>query len=184
MEEEKTPTTLLNHAIRWSLIIGLISGVLSLLLYAVDYTLLADWKVGIFSLIIFIGLTVYAGINYRNEVGPYLAFGKAYQHGFIVFALSGLISTVVNLLLFQVIDTELAGKVTEAALENTAAMMANFGAQEDQIDKTLEETRKSMAAGYTVFGQIKSYGIMLIVSAVLALITGLIVRKSEPVLDK
>lgn len=184
MEEEKAPTTLMNHAIRWGLIVGLISGVLSLLYYAIDYSLMADWKVGLFSMAIYIGFTIYAGINFRNETGPYLSFGKAYQHGFLVFAISGLIATVVGILLFQVIDTELGGKVTEVALEKTEEMMNNFGAPQGQIDQAMEDTRKRMEDQYTILGQLKGYGIILIVSAVLALITGLIVRKSEPVLDK
>lgn len=184
MEEEKSPTTLLNHSIRWGLIVGLVSGVLSLLYYAIDYALMADWKVGLFSMAIYIGFTIYAGINFRNETGPYLSFGKAYQHGFIVFAVSGFIATLVGILLFQVIDTELAGKVTEVALEKTEEMMNNFGAPQSQIDQAMIDTKERMENQYTILGQLKGYGIILIVSAVLALITGLIVRKSEPVLDK
>lgn len=183
-QSESTPTTLFNHSLRWGLIVGLISGILSFILYAVDYSLLADWKVGLFLLAIYIGLTIYAGISYRKETGPYLSFGKAYQHGLIIFICSGLIATVFNILLFQVIDPDLGGKVTEVAIENTAEMMNNFGAPPDQIDKALDDTRERMTNQYTLLGQIKGYGYIIIVSAVFALITGLIVRKPEPVFDK
>lgn len=181
---ENTPPTLFNHALRWGLIVGLISGLLSFVLYAVDYSLLADWKVGLFLFALYIGLTIYAGISYRKESGPYLSFGKAYQHGFIVFACSGLLATIFNIVLFQIIDSELAGKVTEVAIENTTSMMSNFGAPQDKIDEAIDDTRERMANQYTLIGQLKGYGIILIVSAVFALITGLIVRKSEPVFDK
>ncbi|MFZ1805909.1 MAG: DUF4199 domain-containing protein [Cyclobacteriaceae bacterium] len=183
-QEDNVPPTLLNHSLRWALIVGLTSGILSLVFYAVDYSLLADWKVGLSFFAIYIGLTIYAGISYRKESGPYLPFGKAYQHGFVIFAVSGLIATVFNILLFQVIDSDLGGKVTEVAIENTAEMMNNFGAPPDQIDKAIDDTRERMADQYTLIGQLKGYGFMVIVSAVLALITGLIVRKSEPVFDK
>jgi hypothetical protein len=43
---------------------------------------------------LFIGLTIYAGINYRNEIGGFLPYGKAFQHGFVLMAVSGLISTI------------------------------------------------------------------------------------------
>ncbi|MEZ4947379.1 MAG: DUF4199 domain-containing protein [Cyclobacteriaceae bacterium] len=183
-QEDTIPPTLFQHALRWGLIVGLTSGILSLLLYAVDYSLLADWKVGLSLFAIYIGLTIYSGISYRKESGPYLPFGKAYQHGFLIFVVSGLIATVFNILLFQVIDSELGGKVTEVAIEKTAEMMSNFGAPPDQIDKALEDTRERMTNQYTLMGQLKGYGFIIIVSAVLALITGLIVRKSEPVFDK
>lgn len=178
------PQVLLNHALRWGLIVGLTSGILSLLLYTVDYSLLADWKVGLSMFALYIGLTIYAGIQFRKETGPYLSFGKAFQYGFIVFACSGLLATAFNILLFQVIDTDLAGKVTEVAVEKTAEMMNNFGAPADQIDKAIDDTRDRMTKQYTMAGQLKGYGIIVIVSAVFALITGLIVRKSEPVFDK
>lgn len=184
IQEDNVPPTLLNHALRWGLIVGLTSGILSLLLYAVDYTLLADWKVGLMLFAIYIGLTIYAGINFRKESGPYLSFGKAFQHGFIIFACSGLIATAFSILLFQVIDADLGGKVTEAAVEKTAEMMNNFGAPADQIDKAIDDTRERMANQYTLSGQLKGYGFIVIVSGVLALITGLIVRKQEPVFDK
>ena len=63
-------------------------------------------------------------------------------------------------------------------------MMNNFGAPQDQIDKAIDDTRERMANQYTLIGQFKGYGFIIIVSAILALITGLIVRKSEPVFDK
>ncbi|MBX2911041.1 MAG: DUF4199 domain-containing protein [Cyclobacteriaceae bacterium] len=183
-QPENAPPTLRNHALRWGLIVGLTSAILSLLLYVVDYSLMADWKVGLSLLAIYIGLTIYAGMGYRKESGPYLSFGKAYQHGFIVFACSGLIATLFNIMLFQVIDTDLGGKVTEVAVENTATMMANFGAPPDKIDEALEDTRERMTNQYTLMGQVKGYAFILIVSAVFALVTGLIVRKPEPVFDK
>ncbi|HRG80683.1 MAG TPA: DUF4199 domain-containing protein, partial [Cyclobacteriaceae bacterium] len=67
--EEKETTSLFQHALKWGLIVGGISIALSIVSYAVDYSLLANWKFGIFMFAMFIGLAIYAGIGYRNEIG-------------------------------------------------------------------------------------------------------------------
>lgn len=183
MEQENNSSapTLLNHGIKWGAILGAISITLVVIWYVIDYTLMADWKVGIFSLLIYIGFTIYAGINFRGETGGYISFGKAFQHGFLIFAVSGLIASVFNLLLYTVIDPELPAKLTEAVLEKTAAMMEGFGAPEDQIDKAMEDARSRTENQYTPSGIAMGYGYLLIMSAIFSLITGLVVRKNEPI---
>ncbi|MFZ5973285.1 MAG: DUF4199 domain-containing protein [Bacteroidota bacterium] len=176
---EATPT-LLSHALRWGAMLGIISIALTIIWYVVDYTLMADWKVGIFSLVIYIAFTAYAGINYRGEIGGYISFGKAFQHGFLVFAISGLLATFFTLLLYTVIDPELPAKLTEATLEKTAEMMEGFGAPQDAIDKAMDDARERSESQYSVTGSFTGYGFMLIMSAIFSLITGLVVRKNEP----
>ena len=67
IQENNVPPMLLNHALRWGLIVGLTSGILSLLLYAVDYSLLADWKVGLLLFAIYIGLTINSCVDYGAD---------------------------------------------------------------------------------------------------------------------
>ena len=84
MEETTTPqVSFLQHAAKWGSILGGVSIVLTVIAYAADYTILADWKFGIFVLVLLLGATIYAGINYRNEIGGFVSYGKAFQHGFV-----------------------------------------------------------------------------------------------------
>jgi hypothetical protein len=80
-----------------------------------------------------------------------------------------------------VIDTELPQKLTDASIENTRAMMENFGAPEDAIDEALVKAEESSKEQFTIVGQLKGYFYILIFSAIMALISALIVRKNEPV---
>jgi hypothetical protein len=181
MEETATPqVSLMQHAAKWGLILGGVSIVLTIIAYAADYTILADWKFGIFVLLLLLGATIYAGINYRGQIGGFLPYGKAFQHGFILLAVSGLISTAFMILLYTVIDTELPAKLTEVTIENTEKMMANFGMPEDQMDKALEDARKRSEGQFSGLGSIKSYGFGLIFYAVISLITSIFVRKNQP----
>jgi hypothetical protein len=181
MEEPKEQPTLLKDALRWGLIVGAVSIVLSILLYAIDYTLMVQLKVLFISLAIYLGLTIYGGIGYRKSIGGFISFGKAFQHGFLILAISALVATLFNLVMYSAIDTELPRKLTDATVENTRAMMENFGAPEDKIDETIQKTEESTMAQFTPVGQLKGYFYILIFSAVMALISSLIVRKNRPV---
>jgi hypothetical protein len=174
------PTPLYKHAARWGLIAGVINIVLFIVYYVVDLGLMVDWKVGIFTMVLYIGFAIYAGITYRGEIGGYMAYGKAFQHGFILFAVSALLSSVFNILLYNVIDPELPAKLTDVTIEKTEQMMRGFGLDEAALEKAMEDTRGRMEGQFTIVGTIKSYGIFMVVAAVLALITSLFVRKNEP----
>lgn len=182
MEDNSTPApTLMQHAIRWGLITAAVSIIYTMLLYVVDYTLMVQLKFLFLALAVYLGITIYAGIDYRKSIGGFLAYGKAWQHGFMILALSGLIASIFSLLLYNVIDTELPQKLTDASMENTRAMMEGFGAPEDSIDEAMEKAKESTAKQFTVGGIAMGYIYIAIFSAIMALISAIFVRKNQPV---
>lgn len=180
MKENTTTPTLVNHGARWGAILAGVTIVLVMLLYAIDYTLMAGFTFIIMATLLGIGMVIYAGINYRNQIGGYLPFGKAYLHGLLVFAVAGLISTAFNFLLYFVIDPDLANNMTEAIISNTENTMENWGAPQESIDQTIEKMREDMPQNFTALGLIKGYFTGLIWYIILSLITGLIVKKNQP----
>lgn len=179
--DELTAPGLQQNAIKHALILSGISIVLTLIYYVVDYTLLATIKIGLLSLVIFLGYGIYAGIAYRKEIGGFLSFKHAFIHGFLVFAVSALISTVFSMLLYTIIDPELGQKLTDVSVQNAEEMMRGFGMPEDQLDEALEKARTDAVDRYTVGGLALSYVWALIGCAVFALISGAIVKKKPPV---
>ncbi len=138
------------------------------------------WKFGIFMFAMFIGLAIYAGIGYRNEIGGFMPYGKAFQHGFILMAVSGLISTLFTMILYTVIDPDLPAKLTDVAMENAQKMMESFGMPADQMDQAMEDARKRTENQFSVSGLAMGYGIGLIIYAVLSSITSIFVKKNPP----
>jgi len=182
MEESTTnQPSLLQHAIRWGLIMAGVSIALTILVYVIDYTIMVQFKFLGISLLIYLGLTIYAGINYRNTIGGFVPYGKAFQHGFIVLALSALVGTIFSFILYNVIDTELPQKLVDAAVENARAMMENFGAPEDTIEPALEKARADTADRFTVLGQVKGYLFALVFCAIMSLISSIFVKKNQPI---
>src|SRR5688572_22227502 len=115
-ENETTQPTLVSHAVKFGGILAAISIVCVLLIYAIDYTIMAGFTFLLIVLAIGIGFTIYSGINYRGSIGGYIPFSKAYLHGFMILAISGIISTFFNILLYMVIDPDLSANLTEAII--------------------------------------------------------------------
>ncbi len=169
-----------QHAIRSGAIIGIISVVISLIIYMIDGSLFAAWWLNIGLMVLGLALVVYFGIQHRNEEGGYLAFGKAWMYSMQTFVIAGLIGTIFNILLFQVVDPDLAEVVTEKAIENSVAVMERFNTPPDAMEKAIEDTRTSMMDRFTVVGSIKGYGWAILIYAFISLITGAIIKRNEP----
>jgi hypothetical protein len=181
MEQNTESVSLKNHVTKWGLIVGAVSITLTILLYVVDYTLMVQLKTLFVMLLIYLGITIYAGIDYRNGVGGFLPYGKAFVHGFLVLAVSALLATLFNMVLYNVIDAELPQKLTDASLENTREMMVSFGAPEESIDQALEEARGRTENQFTITGQLIGFASILFFSAIMALISAIFVKKNQPV---
>ena len=178
---ENEAPTLMNHAIRFGVILGAISIALVVIFYVVDFTMMAGFKFMGLLLILGLGVVIYAGINYRNEIGGYLPYGKAFVHGFVILAVSGLLTTAFNIVLYQVVDPELGQKMTDAVILNTENMLAGFGVPQSSIDQAVEGMRAEMPEQFTVVGLCFGYLKALIWYAVIVVITSLFVRKNVPV---
>ncbi|HSI75922.1 MAG TPA: DUF4199 domain-containing protein [Lunatimonas sp.] len=163
--------------------IGLIMVIITLLLYFVDYTLLVSMWFGIIALILFFGLILYAGFNFRKANGGFLAFGPAFQFAFVTLIVVGVISMLGNILLYQVIDPQLPELLVESQLESMLSMMDRFGAGDSITGDQIDEMRGGLEVNYTLAGQMKSFGIGLIIYAVLGLIIAAIIKKKDTTLD-
>lgn len=170
-----------DYVIKHGIILGLISIVISLLAYIIDFTLFAKWWFGLSLLLVYLILITIFGIKYRNEEHDgYLNFKGAFLYSFLVFVVVGVLGLIFNMILFNVVDPDLPQKITDATVENTIAMMERFGVPEEQLDETVQEIRKSTPENFSPLGQAKTFLYGLIFYAVLSLITGAIIKKKEP----
>jgi hypothetical protein len=179
-ETTESKPSLFQNAIRWGVIFGIVSITLTIIAYVVDYSLLANLKFGLFIIAVLIGAVIYAGITYRKSIGGFIPYGKAFQHGFVMLAISGIISTLFTIVLYTVIDTELPKKLADVSIENAQKMMEGFGMPEDQMEKALDDARKNSENQFSALGLVKGYGFLLIFYAIISLITSLFVRRNQP----
>ena len=169
MEEQvQTP---FQAAVKPGLTIGLVALAITYVAYFIDSTLLASGWFGLVALVIFFVLIIYFGRQYRAELGGFMSFGAAFNFSFIAMIISGLVSLVGQILLFQVIDPDLPQVLADLTFENSLSMMENFGANPDSMSpEELEKIRESSSSGFTLAGQLKGFGFGLIAYAIIALI--------------
>ncbi len=181
MEETQSP---IQAAVKPGLTIGLISLALTYIIYFVDSSLLISGWFGFGSLIIFFGLIFYFGRQYREEIGGFMDFGTAFKFSFIAILISGIVATIGQMLLYQVVDPSLPQVLAEQQMENTLSTMESFGASADALGpEALDEMRSGIEDGFTLTGQIKAFGIAVIIYAIVALIVAAILKKRDKSLD-
>jgi hypothetical protein len=173
--------SLINHVIKWGIIIGIVGIIISLLTYVVSESLLVKWWYGLLILAVNVALIIYAGIEYRKLLGGYISYMDAFLCTLLVMLFAGILGQVFNIILYSFIDPDLPNRLVQSSIEQTEQMMTRFGAPQESIDQTIEKLKTDLPARFTITGQLKAFvtwglGITVVISAILALI----IRKKEP----
>ncbi|QDH81389.1 DUF4199 domain-containing protein [Echinicola soli] len=176
METQETP---FKAALRSGMILGLISLVISYLVYFVDATLFASSWMLLLVALTFVLVLVF-GFSYRKELGGYISFGAAFQFSFLTLIIAGVIGMIGQLLLYMVIDPALPQVLADQQMQNTMEIMESFGASDAMSTEQMDEMKQGFLDGYTVGGQLKAFGFALIIYAIIALILGAIIKRKEP----
>ena len=180
-EQAQSP---IQSAVRPGIILGLVSLVLTYVAYFIDSSYLASGYFGLVALVLFFGLIIYFGKEYRKEVGGFMSFGTAFNFSFFAILISGVIGLIGTILLFHVIDPSLPQVLGDITFESQLEMMENFGASPDSLaPEVLDDMREASASNFTLVGQLKGFGFGLIAYAIIALILGAILKKRDKSLD-
>jgi len=181
MEEQQSP---FQAAIKPGITMGLVSLAVTFIAYFIDPTLLASGWFALVAIVIFFGLVIYFGREYRTDLGGYMSFGTAFNFSFIAILISGLIGLIGQILLFQVVDPELPGVLADQSFQTTIEMMEKFGASADSLPPDqLEKMKQDTMSSFTLAGQLKAFGIGIIFYAIIALILGAILKKKDKSLE-
>lgn len=173
---ESSQSTIVKDAIKFGVILSIISIIITLLIYAIDWTLFATLGFVLIVIALWIGLTIYSGINYRKSRGGYLAFGEAFLHCLIVLGIAGFLQMLFNLILYNVIDTELPQKLTEVISFQQQELFTKFGTPQSEIDEKLAKIPDQFTTIGLLIGYLKAY----IGYGIISLIVALITRKNKP----
>lgn len=173
---------MISNASKSGLILGVLAVALTFISYIVDSSLLAAWWLGFLFLGLFMVYIIIQGVKYRKEETEegYLSYGKAFQYSFVVFAISGIFGTLARILLFEVIDPDLVGILTEQLMEQQIAMLESFGTPASTIDDQMETMRAATEEGMSTGGLLKGYLWAMIFYVICSLITAAFIKKSEP----
>ena len=149
----------INYNEEWlkgGLILAGVSILLTMLTYVIDVSLMVEWWFGIVSLLISMGLLIYLGINYRNDIGGILSYGDAFKFSFLVFFVSYVVGIIFQIALYTVIDPELPEIMKQLTVEKTVEMMEGFGLSDEALDAAIIGVEDGIDEATTPMGMIKS----------------------------
>lgn len=146
-----------KNGISYGILLGVYSVLSTTLIYALNIELFGSWWIGLLSIAIYI--TVYCVLlsKTKKQLHNDFTFKQAFTTFFLALVISLTIGTVYNLILFNVIDPGAKETIREITVKTTVSMMEKFGAPESEIEKAVEEVRKTdnfapakLAVSYTV----------------------------------
>ena len=170
----------MKNALKPGALLGLINIVIALLIYIIEPTLMVKWWFGLIILVLNVGLVIYFGLDFRKLNGNVLSFKSAFLYCLTIFVFAGILGTIFNIVLFNIVDVELSTLLADATVQQTEQMMRGFGASEDQIDESLPGLKEDTILRFTILGQLKTFGWTLLFYLVLALIVGAIAKRKRP----
>jgi len=159
------------HVTKWGLILGLVSAVITILIYITELYLTNQW-VGYLSLVFTIAFMYLACKEFKDENEGILPFGKAFLVAFLVGLIGILLSSVVNYIYISFVDPNIMQNIVDAQLEK----LAN---DPNVSDEQLEATENMMGmVTNPIFTVLSGLFGGAFFSAILALIVGAIVKKN------
>jgi len=168
---------LIKSAIKYGLMIGIVQILLALLLYLMGIEYMTKWWVSILIFVLAIILLVTVGKKIRAENGGFISFGNLFVLMLISFVSSMAVATIFNILLYNVIDTNLAQNIEDVTIENMTSMFEGLGMDDDKIEEAMVGM-ESISEKFTVAGQAITFMWSIVWGAIISSILAAILKKN------
>ena len=171
--EQTTKTAAINYG----LYLGIVTSVITIIIYGVDLDLFINPWLGIIMFLIVLAFGTVSSINCRKLSGGFISFKQSFTYYFITIAVGTLISSIVGIAIFTYIDPEAAIYLNEQVLILTKETMERIGLPQEAVTAAIEEASKN--DNFSLGAQTQAFIFRLVFYAVIGLIVGLIVKKTE-----
>jgi len=165
-------------SINYGLYLGLALTVITVLVYALYLDLFIEWWFSILLILMIIGFGLMASLKSKTMLGGFITFKQAFTSYFITVAVGTLISTIVGIVIFTLVDPEAAQYIDEKIIEMTVDTMEDWGAPQDSINQTI--TQMEDKENFSLGAQVQSYFVRLVILSLLGLIVAVSVKKKDP----
>ncbi|UFH46297.1 DUF4199 domain-containing protein [Flavobacterium galactosidilyticum] len=157
-----------RNGITFGVLIGIVSSLITATIYASDLNLFSSWWIGITSIIVYLVLGIVLLSKTKKEIKTIFTFKDAFTTYFIAAVIGILISTLFNVLLFNVIDPSAKDKLLEITMKITANMMQKFGTPASVINEAIAKLKETNP--YSTIELLKGSIFSIIFSSIFGLI--------------
>jgi hypothetical protein len=138
-------TAVKSNGIKFGIITGVVSILITTLLYAIDIELFISMWVGLISLGLYVVIGILVISNTKKELKGILSFKEAFTT-YLISAIIGIyISVIFNIILFNFFDPTLKESLKELTIKASVEMLEKFNSPTSVINETikkLEETEQ------------------------------------------
>ncbi len=167
---EEKPVSLMKSSLTYGLYLGIVSILLSVVIYVMGYTF-EKW-VQYTTYPILIGGIIWAQLAYRKALGGEMTYGQALGIGTMTVIISGVLSAIYVYLLYTVIDP---GLVEQLRLVTEQQIVEQGKVPEEQLDAVMEMTTKFQQPWIMALMAIFVGGFL---GLIISLITGIFTKKN------
>lgn len=152
----------------FGLVLGLISIIITTIVYAVNIELFTKWWLGIITISISIGMGIYIVSKTKKEMKGQISFKECFSVYFVAAAIGSALSMLYNYILFNFIDPQAKETIKEITMKYTSEMLQKF----DTPAETIKETMAKIAEtdNYSIENILSGLAVSLLFSAIFALI--------------
>jgi hypothetical protein len=136
-------SSVFKDSIKYGIILGMISIIISVLVYIFDLVTISIWSgalVGLLNIVIYFIVMLILLKNYRDKVlHGFMNYGKGILFATITAVYASLIIAVYTFLFNEVIDTDYQKNIMEKITEMTVDNLYQAGLPDDQIEKIIDD---------------------------------------------
>ena len=131
-----------SNSINLGLYLGATLAAIVVLIYAVNLDLMVEWWFSVALLAVVIAFGIVAAKRAKNNNGGFISFKETFVNYFIAIAVGTAISTVIGIVIFNVVDPEAATHLNEQILLKSKQMMERLGMPQEAMATALDEASK------------------------------------------
>jgi hypothetical protein len=170
-----------SKGLMYGLILGFILALMTTYAYSVDLSFLVKpWLIVVFFFLVII-LGILAISASKKGLEGYITFKDAFSTYFLVIVVGFLISSLISLLIFNVIDPGAQEEIKQMSIDKVTDMMENFDVPQENIDEAIAKIQEQDS--FSFISQIKNYFISLAIYSVFGLLLAAIMKKNNPELE-
>ena len=163
----------------YGLTLGVISILITVLIYALNLELFTKWYVTLINFVIVLVIGIMAVKQVKSiDPEPFFSFKNAFSAFFLTVLLGSVISIVFTGILFNFVDSEAAQYVQEMTMEASREMMEKFGTPPDQIDAAIAQQEGTNPFSWK--NLFMGFAFSIVLFAILSLIIAAIFKEKDP----
>lgn len=166
-----------KNGITFGVVTGLVSILITTLIYIIDLKLFTSWWLGILNIIIYITIGVILLVKTKKELNGVFPFKDAFTTYFISAVIGILISVAFNIVLFNFVDPGAKDTIKELTIKFAVEMMEKFNTPADAVNQAVKEMQA--VDNYSIAQLLKGSVFAILFSAIFGLILAAIFKSKS-----